>query len=82
MEEGRGANLLSNLFLREFRRFVCLDLARKRGNPTLKRKENSLRMQRFSLYLQSFMVYYNQRSPYSRNELVIKEGVLYGNLLR
>ena len=40
MEEGRGANLLSNLFLREFRRFVCLDLARKRGNPTLKRKEN------------------------------------------
>lgn len=56
MEEGRGANLLSNLFLREFRRFVCLDLARKRGNPTLKRKENSLRMQRFSLYIRSYMV--------------------------
>ena len=56
MEEGRGANLLSNLFLREFRRFVCLDLARKRGNPTLKRKENSLQMQRFSLYIWSYMV--------------------------
>ena len=38
LEEGRGANLLSNLFLREFRRFVCLDFCEKKRESNLKKK--------------------------------------------